>query len=40
MQILNGYNFIVDFQKYFQTEEYILILMELIDGNDFFDTIL
>jgi len=40
MQILNGYNFIVDFKKCFQTEEYILILMELIDGNDFFDTIL
>ncbi len=32
--------FIVEFQKYFQTDEYILILMELIDGKDFFDTIL
>ncbi len=29
----------MEYQKHFQLEEYILVLMELIDGKDFFDII-
>ncbi len=40
MEMIGENKFIVEFQKQFQSEEYFLILMELIDGRDFFDTIL
>jgi cGMP-dependent protein kinase len=38
--MIQSHPHIVSYKKYFQTEEYFLILMELIDGKDFFDTIL
>ena len=40
MKLIGKHPFLVQYQKYFQTDEYIMILMELIDGKDFFDTIM
>jgi len=40
MRMIGQHNFIVEYQKHFHVDEYVLILMELIDGKDFFDTIL
>ncbi len=40
MKLIGKHSFLVEYQKYFQTDEYIMILMELIDGKDFFDTIM